>query len=195
MWEALARHGVQGMALFEHLEVLAPTLAALGPPDLVAELLPEFLSGRQLWAQGFSEPDAGSDLASLRTTAVLDGDEYVIDGAKIWTSWARYGTWCLLLARTGDAASRHRGLTAFVVDLHAPGVEVRAIEQANGTDELAEVHFDDVRVAGGPHRRRARRRLGRRDAHPEPRARHLRLVPSLLPAPAAARLCAGLVGA
>ena len=89
MWEALARHGVQGMALFEHLEVLAPTLAALGPTDLVAELLPEFLSGRQLWAQGFSEPDAGSDLASLRTTAVRDGDEYVIDGAKIWTSWAR----------------------------------------------------------------------------------------------------------
>ncbi|MDQ2677758.1 MAG: acyl-CoA dehydrogenase family protein [Actinomycetota bacterium] len=146
MWEALARHGVQGMALFEHLEVLAPTLAALGPPDLVAALLPEFLSGRQLWAQGFSEPDAGSDLASLRTTAVLDGDEYVIDGAKIWTSWARYGTWCLLLARTGDAASRHRGLTAFIVDLRAPGVEVRAIEQANGTDELAEVHFDGVRV-------------------------------------------------
>ena len=146
MWEALARHGVQGMALFEHLEVLAPTLAALGPTDLVAELLPEFLSGRQLWAQGFSEPDAGSDLASLRTTAVLDGDEYVIDGAKIWTSWARYGTWCLLLARTGDAASRHRGLTAFIVDLRAPGVDVRAIVQANGTDELAEVHFDGVRV-------------------------------------------------
>ena len=146
MWEALARHGVQGMALFEHLEVLAPTLAALGPTDLVAELLPEFLSGRQLWAQGFSEPDAGSDLASLRTTAVRDGDEYVIDGAKIWTSWARYGTWCLLLARTGDAASRHRGLTAFIVDLRSPGVDVRAIVQANGTDELAEVHFDGVRV-------------------------------------------------
>ena len=146
MWEALARHGVQGMALFEHLEVLAPTLAALGPTDLVAELLPEFLSGRQLWAQGFSEPDAGSDLASLRTTAVRDGDEYVIDGAKIWTSWARYGTWCLLLARTGDAASRHRGLTAFIIDLRAPGVDVRAIVQANGTDELAEVHFDGVRV-------------------------------------------------
>ncbi len=146
MWEALARRRVQGMALFEHLEVLAPTFAALGPPALVAELLPEFLSGRQLWAQGFSEPNAGSDLASLRTTAVRDGDEYVINGSKIWTSWAPYGTWCLLLTRTGDAASRHRGLTAFVVDLRAPGVEPRAIVQANGTDELAEVHFDDVRV-------------------------------------------------
>ena len=146
MWEALARRGVQGMALFEHLEVLAPTLAALGPRDLVATLLPEYLSGHELWCQGFSEPDAGSDLPSLRTTAVLDGDHYVVDGSKIWTSWARYATWCLLLARTGDAASRHRGLTALVVDLREPGIEVRAIEQANGTDELAQVHFDGVRV-------------------------------------------------
>jgi len=146
MWEALARHGVQGMALFEHLEVLIPAFVALGPRDLVARLLPEYLSGRELWAQGFSEPDSGSDLPSLRTKAVLDGDHYVIDGSKIWTSWAKYATWCLLLARTGDAESRHRGLTAFVVDLRAPGVEVRAIEQSNGTDELAEVHFDGVRV-------------------------------------------------
>lgn len=146
MWEALARHGVHGMALFEHLEVLAPVLAAHGPQDLIAELLPEYLAGRQLWAQGFSEPDSGSDLPSLRTTAVLDGDHYVVNGSKIWTSWARYATWCLLLARTGPPDSRHRGLTALVVDLRTPGVEVRAIEQANGTDELAEVHFSDVRV-------------------------------------------------
>jgi len=149
MWEALARRGVQGMALFEHLEILAPVLAADGPRDLVAELLPAFLSGRELWAQGFSEPDAGSDLASLRTTAVLDGDAYVVNGTKIWTSWARYATWCLLLARTGDAASRHRGLTALVVDLRDPGVEVLPIVQANGTDELAQVHFSDVRVPAG----------------------------------------------
>ena len=146
MWEALARRGVQGMALFEHLEVLAPTLAAHGPPELISQLLPEYLSGRQLWAQGFSEPNSGSDLASLRTTAVQHGDHYVVNGSKIWTSWARYATWCLLLTRTGDAESRHRGLTAFVVDLRDPGVEVRAIEQANGTDELAEVHFADVVV-------------------------------------------------
>ena len=146
MWEALARHGLHGMALFEHLEVLAPVLAEHGPRDLIAELLPEYLAGRQLWAQGFSEPDSGSDLPSLRTTAVLDGDHYVVNGSKIWTSWARYATWCLLLARTGPPDSRHRGLTAFVVDLREPGVDVRAIEQANGTDELAEVHFSDVHV-------------------------------------------------
>ena len=146
LWEALARHGVTGMALFEHLEILAPALAALGPPPFVAEALPAFLAGRELWAQGFSEPDAGSDLASLRTTAVRDGDEYVINGRKIWTSWARYARWCLLLARTGTKDSRHRGLTALIVDLRSPGVEVSAIEQANGTDELAEVAFDGVRV-------------------------------------------------
>ncbi|MBX3314193.1 MAG: acyl-CoA dehydrogenase family protein [Actinobacteria bacterium] len=146
IWEVLARRGVTGMALFEHTEILAPALVALGPREFVSEALPAFLSGRELWSQGFSEPDAGSDLAGLRTTARLDGDEYVIEGRKVWTSWARYATWCLLLARTGDPGSRHRGLTAFVVDLRDPGVEVRAIEQANGTDELAEVVFDGVRV-------------------------------------------------
>ncbi|WP_426573987.1 acyl-CoA dehydrogenase family protein [Aquihabitans sp. McL0605] len=148
MWEAIARHGVPGMALFEHLEILAPTLAAHGPTAFVAEKLPLLLAGRELWAQGFSEPDAGSDLASLRTTAVPDGDGYVINGRKIWTSWAKYATWCLLLARTGTADSRHRGLTAFIVDLRDPGVDVAAIEQANGTDELAEVAFDGVHVSG-----------------------------------------------
>ena len=109
--------------------------------------MPAFLSGRELWAQGFSEPDAGSDLATIRTTAKRDGDGFVVNGRKIWTSWARYATWCLVLARTGAADSRHRGLTALIVDLRSPGVEVRAIEQANGTDELAEVTFDDVHVS------------------------------------------------
>jgi alkylation response protein AidB-like acyl-CoA dehydrogenase len=146
MWDALARHGVPGMALFEHLEILAPTLVAKGPRALVAEWLPELLSGRELWAQGFSEPDAGSDLASIRTTATATGDGYVVNGRKVWTSWARYATWCLVLARTGSRESRHRGLTALVVDLRDPGVEVRPIVQANGTDELAEVTFDDVEV-------------------------------------------------
>ena len=187
MWEALARHGVPGMALFEHLEILAPTLVALGPRPFVAQALPAFLAGRELWAQGFSEPDAGSDLASLRTSARRDGDGFVIDGRKIWTSWARYATWCLVLARTGTREERHRGLTAFIVDLRAPGVEVSPIEQANGTDELAEVVFDERARPRRPHRRRARRRVGRGHAHPEPRAGHVRLVPPLLHVPAAPR--------
>lgn len=149
MWLSLANHGVPTMAVFEHLEVLAPTLAALGDAAFVGDVLPAFLAGRECWAQGFSEPEAGSDLASLRTRALAAGDGYSITGRKIWTSWARYATWCLVLARTGSVESRHRGLTAFAVDLRSPGVEVRAIEQANGTDELAEVTFDDVQVPGG----------------------------------------------
>ncbi len=148
MWDALARHGVTGMAVFEHLEVLAPTLVAMGPAAFVASVFPEFLRGRELWCQGFSEPGAGSDLASLRTRAQPAEDGFVITGRKIWTSWARYATWCLLLARTGPPESRHRGLTAFIVDLRSPGVDVRAIEQANGNDELAEVAFDEVFVPG-----------------------------------------------
>jgi alkylation response protein AidB-like acyl-CoA dehydrogenase len=146
MWDALARHGVPTMALFEHLEVLGPTLVELGPPAFVAEVFPAFLGGRELWSQGFSEPDAGSDLASLRTRAVAIDGGWAITGRKIWTSWSRYATWCLVLARTGTPESRHRGLTAFVVDLRAAGVEVRPIVQANGTDELAEATFDDVAV-------------------------------------------------
>jgi len=146
LWESLARHGVPGMMLFEHLEILAPTLVAYGPTSFVAEALPAFLAGREFWAQGFSEPDAGSDLASLRTIAAADGDDFLITGRKIWTSWARYATWCLLLARTGDPDSRHRGLTAFIVDLRSPGIEVSPIAQSNGTDELTEVTFDGVAV-------------------------------------------------
>jgi alkylation response protein AidB-like acyl-CoA dehydrogenase len=147
MWEALARHGLPAMALFEHLEILAPALVAMGQPGFVAQTLPRFLRGEQLWAQGFSEPDAGSDLASLRTRAVPVDGAYLVTGRKIWTSWARYATWCLVLARTGTPESRHRGLTAFAVDLRDPGVRVRPIEQANGTDELAEVTFDAVPVS------------------------------------------------
>ena len=148
MWEGLARHGVGGMAAFEHLEVLGPTLLAMGPPEFCAQAFPGFLDGTETWAQGFSEPDAGSDLAALRTRATLDGDVYRISGRKIWTSWARFARWSLVLARTDTVESRHRGVTAFIVDLRSPGVEIRSIAQANGHDELAEVTFDDVVVPG-----------------------------------------------
>jgi alkylation response protein AidB-like acyl-CoA dehydrogenase len=146
MWEVLARRGLPGMALFEHLEILAPALVAMGPETFVAQTLPELLAGRQLWAQGFSEPGAGSDLASLRTTARSTDGGYLVNGRKIWTSWARYARWCLVLTRTGTPESRHRGLTALIVDLDDRGVDVSPIVQANGTDELAEVAFDDVFV-------------------------------------------------
>ena len=115
-------------------------------PNCAAGAFPHFLDGTETWAQGFSEPDAGSDLASIRTRATLDGDAYRISGRKIWTSWARFATLVSGLARTDSVESRHRGITAFIVDLQSPGVEVRRIAQANGHDELAEVSFDDVLV-------------------------------------------------
>jgi alkylation response protein AidB-like acyl-CoA dehydrogenase len=150
MWDALARYGVPGMLLFEQIEVLMPTLVELGPPDRVRTLLPQYLAGRELWSQGFSEPGAGSDLAALRTRAVaVEDDGFVITGRKIWTSWAPWARWCLVLARTGTLESRHRGVTAFIVDLHAPGVDVQPITIANGSDELSEVTFDDVFVPAG----------------------------------------------
>jgi len=146
MWDCLARAGVRGMALFEHLEILLPTLCAMARPEFSASVVPEYLAGRELWAQGFSEPTAGSDLASIRTRATAVDGGYRIRGHKVWTSWAGYATWCLVLARTGTPESRHRGLTAFVVDLRDPECQVDPIEQANGTDELAEVTLDDVFV-------------------------------------------------
>ena len=146
MWERLAQHGVAGMAAFEHLEVLGPTLVAMGPSEFVADVFPRFLDGSETWAQGFSEPDAGSDLANLRTKAELIDGGYLITGRKIWTSWARFARWGLVLARTGTVESRHRGISALIVDFTSPGVEVRSIEQANGHDELAEVSFDGVYV-------------------------------------------------
>jgi alkylation response protein AidB-like acyl-CoA dehydrogenase len=146
LWDALARHGVPGMLLFEQIEVLMPSLVALGPPALVEALLPRYLAGEELWCQGFSEPDAGSDLASLRTRAVAVEGGFLVTGRKIWTSWAPWAHWCLVLARTGSLEARHRGITAFIVDLRAKGVDVQSITLANGNDELAEVTFDDVFV-------------------------------------------------
>jgi alkylation response protein AidB-like acyl-CoA dehydrogenase len=136
------------MAAFEHLEILGPTLIALGPPAFATHVFPRFLDGTETWAQGFSEPDSGSDLAALRVRATPDGDGYRITGRKIWTSWGSFARWCLVLARTGTTESRHRGITAFIVDLDTAGVEVRSIAQANGHDELTEVTLDGVLVPG-----------------------------------------------
>ncbi len=146
VYEELSRIGWHGPAIFEHLEIIAPTLLEFGDTDFVADRFSGFLDGTRSWVQGFSEPDAGSDLASLRTRGVIDDSCVVITGQKIWTSWAKWGHSCLVLVRTGSVEERHRGLTMVAVDLEAPGVDVRPIQQANGTYELAEVFFHEVRV-------------------------------------------------
>ena len=115
--------------------------------EIKDRFLPGLISGRERWCQGFSEPDAGSDLASLRTTAVRDGDDYVIDGHKIWTSYSDVADWCFLLARTDPDVPKHKGLSAFAVPMHQPGIEQRPLRMINGiTKEFGEVIFDEARV-------------------------------------------------
>jgi alkylation response protein AidB-like acyl-CoA dehydrogenase len=109
-------------------------------------MLPLFLSGQEWWGQGFSEPEAGSDLAALRCRAVLDGEEYVVSGQKLWTSYGATATRLVCLVRTGSPESRHRGLSLLMIDADAPGVTRRPIALASGREELAEVFFDEVRV-------------------------------------------------
>jgi alkylation response protein AidB-like acyl-CoA dehydrogenase len=148
LYDELASAGFTSRCALEHLEILAPAIVAHWDPIRSSEVLPGLMRGSDLWCQGFSEPDAGSDLISLRTTAIRDGDSYVIQGRKMWTSWASYAQRCVVLARTGAPSERHRGLSIFFVDLDTDGVEVRPLTQANGVDELAEVTFDEVRIPG-----------------------------------------------
>jgi alkylation response protein AidB-like acyl-CoA dehydrogenase len=119
-----------------------------GSDAIQERFLPGLISGRERWCQGFSEPDAGSDLAALRTTATRDGDEYVIDGHKIWTSYSDVADWCLLLARTDPTVAKHKGLSAFAVPMDQPGIEQRPLRMINGiTNEFGQVSFAGARVA------------------------------------------------
>jgi alkylation response protein AidB-like acyl-CoA dehydrogenase len=127
-------------------ELLGPTLIAFGTPAQQQRFLPGIVAVRELWCQGYSEPGAGSDLAAVRTRATLDGEAWVIDGQKVWTSLAHVAHWCFLLARTDPDQQRHRGLSYLLVPMHQPGVQVRPIRQLTGTAEFNEVFFTGART-------------------------------------------------
>jgi alkylation response protein AidB-like acyl-CoA dehydrogenase len=141
---------------FQGTNLLGPTLIAHGTPEQKQRFLPRILAGEEVWCQGFSEPGAGSDLASVQTRAALDGREWVIDGQKIWTSHAHQADWIYVLARTDPAAPRHRGLSVLLVPMRQPGIEVRPIRNMAGGEEFNEVFFSGARterslVVGGLH--------------------------------------------
>jgi alkylation response protein AidB-like acyl-CoA dehydrogenase len=147
--EELTGRGLVHSATFSMTEVLGPAVVAYADAPLAAAVLPPMLRGDEMWCQGFSEPEAGSDLGSLRATARLDGSEWVLNGQKLWTSWAHHAARCVVLARTEGPDSGSRGISAFFVDMDSPGVTVRPLQTMADMDEFCETFFDDVRVPAG----------------------------------------------
>ena len=146
-YEEYARSGAPARVGHMGEELLGPTVLAYGTPEQKARFLPPIAAVRELWCQGYSEPGAGSDLASLATSARLDGDEWVITGQKVWTSLAQVADWCFLLARTEAGSRRSAGLSYLLVPMDQPGITVRPIRQLTGTSEFNEVFFDAARTA------------------------------------------------
>ncbi|NJP94499.1 acyl-CoA dehydrogenase [Nonomuraea sp. FMUSA5-5] len=140
---APARLGLIGEGL------IGPTILDFGTAEQKDRFLPPVQRGDELWCQGYSEPEAGSDLAGVRTRARLEGGEWVITGQKVWTSLAQWADWCFALCRTEEGSQRHRGLSYLLVPMRQPGVEVRPIVQLTGTSEFNEVFFDGARTAAG----------------------------------------------
>jgi alkylation response protein AidB-like acyl-CoA dehydrogenase len=128
--------------------LIGPTIIHFGDDDQKRRFLPGIVSGEEIWCQGYSEPNAGSDLANVQTRAVLDGDEWLLSGQKVWTSGAAWSNWCFVVCRTDpDAAPKHRGISYILVPMHQAGVEVRPIVQMTGDSEFSEVFFDNARTA------------------------------------------------
>src|SRR6202020_25626 len=145
MMEEFERHGVARVN--DHgIVMLGPLLIRYGTDAQKAFFLPKILSGEHIWCQGYSEPNAGSDLASLRTEAVLDGDHWVVNGQKIWTSLAMDANWIFLLVRTDKQAKKQEGITFLLVPMDSPGITVRPITNLDMEDEFCETFFDNVRV-------------------------------------------------
>src|SRR4051812_25081762 len=144
--QELAAAGAPEFVNVVGLDVLGPSLLTFGNDEQRRRHIPSILSAEEIWCQGFSEPEAGSDLASLRTRAVEHDDHFVLSGQKTWVSWGQYARWCGVLARTDESVARHRGISMLVVDMRAPGVEVRPMTQITGHAEFCELFLDDVIV-------------------------------------------------
>lgn len=128
------------------LDMVGPVVIDVGSEEQKRRYLPPILKGEVIWCQGFSEPDAGSDLAGLKTRAVRDGDDWILNGQKIWSSLAQHADWCTVLARTDPDAPKHKGISFFLLDMSLPGITVRPIKQISGDAEFNELFFDNVRV-------------------------------------------------
>jgi alkylation response protein AidB-like acyl-CoA dehydrogenase len=143
--EELARRGIVRSVHFGGYAIVGPSLLEFGD-DEQKKLVPAAIRGDTVWCVGMSEPDAGSDLANLQTRAVLDGDSFVVNGQKVWTSYAMVAQKCFCYVRTDPAVAKHKGISVLIIDLDTPGVEVRPLRQIDGTAEFAEVFFTDVVV-------------------------------------------------
>jgi alkylation response protein AidB-like acyl-CoA dehydrogenase len=144
--EEYYRAGSPGRVNQNGIFLLGPTLMEFGTPEQKARYLPRMAAGDEVWAQGWSEPNAGSDMAAIRATARKDGDDYIVNGQKTWCSRGAFADWLFGIFRTDPNSERHRGLTFILIPLNAPGVTVRAIAQLDGETGFAEVFFDDARV-------------------------------------------------
>src|ERR1700722_2405575 len=145
-WEEMARVEAPPMANSLGLGLIGPTIIAYGTDAQKKRFIPKILSAEEIWCQGFSEPNAGSDLAGLQTEARLDGDHYIVNGQKVWTSYGWVGNWCEVVVRTDAEVAKHKGLTVLLVDMKSKGFEVRPLRQMTGESEFNELFFRDVRV-------------------------------------------------
>jgi alkylation response protein AidB-like acyl-CoA dehydrogenase len=144
--ESLMRRDLAEPGIYSMPEVLAPTMIDFARAEVALEMVPKLLRGDEVWCQGFSEPSTGSNLGSLTCRAERTEEGWLVNGQKVWTSFAQYSARCVLLTRTGDQASAHRGITALFVDMATPGITVRPFETMHGLDEFSEVFFDNVVV-------------------------------------------------